>query len=147
MDPDSPIVKLCVAGMRAEGEGRLAEARGLFEQAWAARRDDYEACLAAHYLARHQPTLEAALYWNAEALRRAEAVGDERVLGFYSSLYLNLGHSYEVLGQAVKARRYYDLAAERLDQVPDGRYGDVVRGGLDRARQRVLEMTDSQSSP
>ena len=25
LDPDNPVVKLCVAGMRAEGEGRLAE--------------------------------------------------------------------------------------------------------------------------
>ena len=49
MDAENPVVKLCVEGMTAEGEGRMAEARALFRKAWDARSDEYEACVAAHY--------------------------------------------------------------------------------------------------
>jgi tetratricopeptide (TPR) repeat protein len=137
MDPNNPVVKLCVEGMRAEGLGRMDEARALFLQAWAACHDDFDACLAAHYVARHQDSPQETLRWNEEALKRAEAVGDERVQGFYSSLYLKLGHSYEVLGRLTEARRYYDMAAQRIDDVPAGRYGDVVRGGIENGRLRI----------
>ncbi len=51
------------------------------------------------------------LHWNQEALARADAVGDSRVRSFYPSLYLNMGHSYEVLGNRAEASRYYALAA------------------------------------
>ena len=46
-------------------------------------------------------------------------------------------HSHEVLGHLVEARRYYDLAAEGLDEAPDGRYGSLVRGGIENGRKRV----------
>ena len=83
MDPNNPIVKLCVAGMRAEGENRFEEARLLFTQAWENSTDDFEACIAAHFLARHQENPQDTLRWNQEALARAEAVGDDRVSDFY----------------------------------------------------------------
>jgi hypothetical protein len=38
-------------------------------------------------------------------------VVDERVQGFYGSLYLNLGHSYELVGDQAAAQHYYALAA------------------------------------
>lgn len=137
MDPDNPVVRLCAEGMRAEMEGRRADARAAFLRAWEARSDAFEACIAAHYVARHQDTLEESLRWNAEALAQADAVGDDRVRGFYPSLYLNMGHSCEVLGDAAGAARYYDLAAARLHDVPDGPYGDVVRHGVAEGRRRV----------
>lgn len=112
MDLNSPVVKLCVEGTRAEFEGRIETARTLYMQAWTAVGDDYEACIAAHYVARHQEDSQERLHWNQEALVRADAVGDERVLSFYPSLYLNLGHAYETLGNLAEARRYYELAAE-----------------------------------
>jgi hypothetical protein len=46
------------------------------------------------------------------ALEHAHAVQNERVKEFYPSLYVNLGHSYEVLGDQVNAQKYYQLAAE-----------------------------------
>jgi hypothetical protein len=142
LDPDNPVVKLCVAGMRAEGDGHLEEAAELFRQAWTARQDDFEACIAAHYVARHQPTPEDSLRWNEVALAGAEAaqakaVGGERVQGFYASLYLNLGHAHEMLGHTAEARRFYDLAAGQLEAVPGGRYGEMVRGGIERGRMRL----------
>jgi hypothetical protein len=75
MDPDNPVIKLCVAGTRAEFEGRLDDARRLYLQAWEAARDDYDACIAAHYVARHQASPRDTLRWNQEALLRADAVG------------------------------------------------------------------------
>ncbi|MGO4418780.1 hypothetical protein AB4Z54_08470 [Streptomyces sp. MCAF7] len=97
MDPDNPIVRLCVQGMTAEAEGRGDDARALFQRAWDTAADDYEACVAAHYLARHQPTPEETLRWNQECLDRADAVGDDRVRGFYASLHLNMGQAYRTL--------------------------------------------------
>jgi hypothetical protein len=130
MDPDNPVAKLCVAGMAAEGEGRAADAKALFEQAWTASRDDYDACVAAHYLARHQPSVEQELSWNRIALERADRVGDERVREFYASLYLNLAHSLEKLGQTAAAFERYSEAARHLESVPDGPYARLVRTGV-----------------
>ena len=144
MDPNNPVVKLCAAGMEAEFAGRLDDARALFAQAWEQSQDDYEACIAAHYVARHQPSFEENLRWNQESLARAEAVGDERVLDFYPSLLLNLGHSYEILGDEAKARKYYDLAVERVDALPPGPYGDVVRRGISAAQQRIGKQHEPQ---
>lgn len=137
MDPDNPIVKLCVEGMKAEAAGRYDDARALFAQAWEAHADDWEACIAAHYLARHQPTPEDTLRWNQEALDRADAVADDRIHGFYPSLYLNLGHSHEQLGNLAEARRCYDLAAAEASDLPADRYGGVVRQGIENGRKRV----------
>jgi len=137
MDANNPVVKFCQEGMRAEGEGRHDDARALFTQAWEAAKDDYDACVAAHFLARHQDSPQDTLHWNQEALARALAVGDERVQRFYPSLYLNMGYSYELLGNQEEARKYYDLAAEGANDLPEGQYGDAVRQGIAEGRKRV----------
>jgi len=111
MDLNNPVIKLCAEGTRAEFEGRAEDARALYMQAWNAARDDYDACVAAHYVARFQDNLQDTLRWNQEALARADAVGDERVRDFYPSLYVNMGRSHEMLGNVAEAQRYYDLAA------------------------------------
>ncbi|MFF3542613.1 hypothetical protein ACFYXD_12250 [Streptomyces platensis] len=127
MDPELPVVRLCVAGMQAEAEGRADAARALFQQAWDSAADDYEACIAAHYLARHQNSPVETLRWNQECLDRADRVADERVAGFYPSLYLNMGHACRQLGRPALARTYFERAAERVAQAPDGQYGDWNR--------------------
>ncbi len=137
MNPANPIVKLCVEGMRAETEGRIDEARLLFIQAWEESKNDYDACIAAHYVARHQKTPEEILRWNQESLDRADALNDERMQDFYPSLYLNLGKAHEDLGNREMARKCYELAAARMNGLPGGRYGDVVRDGIKRRLQRV----------
>jgi len=137
MEPDNAVVNLCAAGMAAEAAGRGADAKALFEQAWIASRDNYEACVAAHYVARHQPTAEATLSWNERALRLAEAVRDERVRDFFPSLYLNYAHSLEQLGRIREACDYYGLAAARLDELPPGGYAQFVRGGVTAGQRRT----------
>ena len=112
VDTNNPVIQLCMAGTRAEFEHSLDDARRLYQQAWDARTDDYDACIAAHYVARFQDSVEDSLHWNHLALRYANVVNDERVEDFYPSLYLNLGRSYELVGNQNEAQKYYDLAAE-----------------------------------
>jgi tetratricopeptide (TPR) repeat protein len=112
MDINNLVIKLCIEGTRCEFEGRKSAACELYRQAWEVARDDYEACIAAHYLARCQDSPLDILRWNQEALDRANAVNDDRVQDFYPSLYLNLGRSYELLGDLNEAMKYFDLAAE-----------------------------------
>ncbi|MEU9110668.1 hypothetical protein AB0D04_02415 [Streptomyces sp. NPDC048483] len=127
MDPELPVVRLCVAGMQAEADGRADAAYELFQQAWDVAADDYEACIAAHYLARHQNSPEETLRWNQECLDRADRVADERVRGFYPSLYLNMGKAYGELGLPALAYGYFVRAAERVDELPEGQYRDWNR--------------------
>jgi hypothetical protein len=140
IDPDNPVVKLCARGMKAESAGRLDEARQLFEQAWSEHDDDYEACIAAHYLARHQETPRDLLHWNQTALDHAERVGDGRVTGFYPSLYLNLGNAHEQLGDHREAARCYRLGEQHAGTLAAGPYGDMVRGAIARGHQRVARL-------
>jgi hypothetical protein len=128
----NPVVRLCARGMMT---GDVA----LFEQAWAMRGDDFEACVAAHYLARHQPTPEAALEWNTLALRHAQAAEVERVRGFFPSLHLNLGKSYEDLGDPVAAAHHYELATEAVGELPDDGYAAMIRRGAASARKRLAD--------
>jgi tetratricopeptide (TPR) repeat protein len=112
MDLNNMIIRFCLEGTQAEFEGRNEDACELYWRAWEAVTDDYEACIAAHYVARCQDSPEEIFHWNQEALERANAVDEERVKDFYPSLYLNLGHSYELLGNQVEAEKYYSQAAE-----------------------------------
>ena len=91
MDINNPVIKLCIEGTQAEFEGRLESARDLYWQAWNAAKNDYDACIAAHYVARFQKTPEDIFRWNQEAL--------------------NMCRAYEVLGKLTEATRFYDLAA------------------------------------
>src|SRR3954466_884063 len=97
IDPTNPVVALCAQGMAMEGTPDAA--RLLFEQAWDARCDDYDAAIAAHFLARHQPTPEDTLRWNEVAARHAEQIEDGRAEALLPSLYLNLADALAKVGQ------------------------------------------------
>lgn len=112
MDQPSPTVALCIQGTEAEYGGNPAEAARCYQAAWDAAQDDYDACVAAHYLARYQPDPAAVLHWNQVALAHAEATDDARVQEFYPSLYVNLGWAYEQLGQTAAADIFYARAAQ-----------------------------------
>jgi hypothetical protein len=139
MDADNPIVRLCIEGMQAEAEGRSNEAQALFLRAWSLRQNAYDACIAAHYVARHQPTANETLQWNQEALNQAAAVDAERIESFYPSLYLNLAYSHEVLEDYTAAVRYYDLAWEKASALPHDPYGELVRRGIAEGRRRARD--------
>ena len=112
MDTNNPIIKLCIEGTQAEFDGSMEAACDKYQQAWEASTSNYEACIAAHYMARCQESPEEIFRWNQIALERAGMVNDERVSDFYPSLYLNLGRSYELIGDRAKAEKYYTLAAD-----------------------------------
>lgn len=122
--------------------GRHEEAQTLYAQAWELRQDDYEACIAAHYLARQQETLADSLRWNQVAIDHALAADGNLVTEFLPSLYLNLGWSHEVLEDAATARTCYSAGAALLDQLapghlPHGPYSETVRDGLARGLERT----------
>lgn len=137
MDTNDRFAKICSEGIQAEAQNRIDDALILFGEAWTVAKDDYDACVAAHFLARHQKNYQEMLRWNQEALARADMVGDERVRSFYPSLYLNLGFSHEMLGNPAEASMCYALAAEKVDGLPEGPYGDLVRHGIAEGRKRV----------
>jgi tetratricopeptide (TPR) repeat protein len=137
MDPENPVVKLCAQGMECESKGTFEEASNLFMSAWAQCKDDFERSIAAHYVARHQKNPEEALIWNQRSLDYARAVGDDRVSGFFPSLYLNLGKSYEDLGRQDDARQFYAMTVQALPVLPDDRYGRIIRDAVERALERV----------
>lgn len=135
IDPTNRVVALCAEGMAMEGTP--SEAMRLFEEAWASRTDDFEAAIAAHYVARHQPTPEHTLYWNALAVHHAELVLDRRAEGFLASLYLNLADAHEKAGDPGSAALAVKRAAVHLDQLPAGGYRELVASGIQRLAQRL----------
>ncbi|MEU3275063.1 hypothetical protein ABZ639_29800 [Saccharomonospora sp. NPDC006951] len=157
MDISSTTVRLCAEGMRAEAESDPGRAKELYERAWAGARDDYEACVAAHYLARHQPTTKDTLDWNERCLALADritATGDDRAAGFHPSLHANLARNHRDLGNTDKALAHYRKAAERMEILPEGAYRDwltvSVSDGLRslgapeaKRNQRIGELVES----
>src|SRR6476619_1354463 len=103
IDPKKPVVLLCAAGMERDGEPD--EARRLFQQAWDARRNDYDAAIAAHYLARHQLSPHETLRWNSLAVTHAERVADGRTTELFPSLYLNRASSQRTMASQADVRR------------------------------------------
>jgi tetratricopeptide (TPR) repeat protein len=137
MDANNPVVKLCAAGIGEEMAGRRDEAAKLYRDAWDARTNDYEACIAAHYVARLQSTPHDVLHWNSEALRFALSAGESELSQFFPSLYLNLGKSYEDLKNLADAKRFYLLAEEAAGVLSDGEYAATVKRGIRNALDRV----------
>ena len=139
MDPDNPIIRLCAEGMGEQALGNREAAEALFMRAWSEASDDFEACVAAHYLARCGEDEAAAFHWNEVALIRADRVDDERVRDFYPSLHLNMGYSYELRGDRVSARTHYLYAAARIAGLPEEPYTVMIRKGIEAGLERVGE--------
>ena len=137
IDGDSDVARLCAAGMAVDGDAAAAGA--LFRQAWDARRDDYEASIAAHFLARHQPSPSDTLHWNRVAAEHAEAVSDERAKPLLASLYLNLADSYLAVGDSANATVTAEQGVAALELLPADGYRDFVSYGLQRVRARIAQ--------
>lgn len=137
IDGSSEVARLCAAGMNLDGDPAAAHA--LFTQAWESRRDDYEASIAAHFVARHQPSPEQTLHWNQLAVDHALAVADDRAESLLASLYLNLGESLRVLGQYPDAMAAATRGLSCLELLPAGGYRDFVAGGLERLEKRLSQ--------
>jgi hypothetical protein len=144
IDPNNPVVALCAAGMAIEGDADAA--RRLFEQAWDARSDDYDASIAAHFIARHQPSEDDRLRWNRLAVEHAERVGDERVRALMASLYLNLGDSLRATGDIVGAAQNLARARTHLVDLAEDGYRSFVAMGVTRLEARLGAMSPGPES-
>ena len=135
IDPNNPVVALCAAGMAIEGDADAA--RKLFDQAWAARTDDYDASIAAHFVARHQQTEADRLHWNRIAVEHAERVDDGRAKSLMASLYLNLADSLRATGDVAGAAQTVARARTHLVDLPQDGYRSFVELGIDRLEARL----------
>jgi tetratricopeptide (TPR) repeat protein len=136
-DPSNAVVQLCVKGIETEQGGDLEKADALYRQAWEQAVSDFERFTAAHYLARTQGDPQDELKWNLVALEHADRITDDQLGPVYPSLYLNVGKSYEALGDAGKALDYYRRANDCAGALDDSGYGKMIRGGIAAALQRV----------
>ena len=121
---------LCAAGIEAEMQGEFTTAMEHYTEAWEIRVNDFEACIAAHYMARLQNCAEDMLHWNKLALQYADTLPVESVAVFYPSLYLNVGNSYEALGDGENAMKYYKAGVARSGILPGDRLGNITREAL-----------------
>ncbi len=129
-DVDNPVVRLCAHGMELEGEGKREQAAEIFMQAWQGAADDYEKFIAAHYVARHQQSVQEKLEWDLLALQKAQGAGLEGLKQYYPSLYLNVAKGFEDIGQISKALTNYQHALNFCQHLPDDGYGRMISAGI-----------------
>ena len=142
IDPTNPVVALCAAGMAIEGDADTA--RRLFEQAWDARTDDYDASIAAHFIARHQPNEVDRQHWNALAVEHAERVTDGRARSLMASLYLNLADSLRATGDPRAAQTAIARARAYVTELPEDGYRSFVELGIARLEDRLAPPNRAQ---
>lgn len=136
-NPENPIMQLCAKGIETEGTGDVEGARALYLQAWQQAANHVEWFTAAHYLARNNKDVQEQLKWNNLSLQHALQVEDANVVSMLPSLYLNLGKSYEDLGDIAQARQSYIKASENISHLKDDGYGRMIGGGIMAALERV----------
>ncbi len=139
-DKNNNIVKLCAEGMELEGQGRNNEAFNLFQQAWNEAITDFEKFTAAHYLARHQESIEDKLKWDETALQLALRINDEAVKATYPSLYLNVAKCHEDMNDFANAKKNYELALSFSNLLPDDGYGNMIKAGINKGIERVSNL-------
>ena len=145
IDPNNPVVALCAAGMAVEGDAEAA--RRLFEQAWDARTDDYDASIAAHFIARHQANDHDRLRWNALAVEHAERIEDGRARALMASLYLNLADSLRATGDYAAAGQIVIRARDHLTDLPADGYRSFVELGITRLDTRLAALLPATEAP
>ena len=138
-DPNNSIIKLCADGMSLEGQGKKEEANNLFQQSWNEAANDFEKFTAAHYVARHQQTVEDKLKWDQTALEFAVKINDHGIKETYPSLYLNLARCYEDLNDFDNAKKNYELAVAFTGFLPDDGYGNMIKSGVANGISRVTK--------
>jgi len=130
--------------------GDAAAAADCFTRAWLARTDDFEAAVAAHYMARAQPDAAGKLAWDARAAQHAEAAlaaGDARVQVMLASLYLNLGDGLLSAARRDEARAAAMRAEAALAALADDGYRRFVAAAIARLRARAQISRDASREP
>ena len=145
---DSPEMAEIVAIVGRVQGGDRAEGRTALLALWDRYARDgtpMQRCVIAHFLADGEENVGAELEWDLAALEAAtgsrmaedNAVLDPDLAGFLPSLHLNAGDACRRMGDMDRALRHatHGLAHARL--LPPGGYGDLMRSGLERLRERA----------
>jgi rifampin ADP-ribosylating transferase len=135
-DPDNHVVKLCAKGMEMELHQKPEEAKVLFLQAWDEATNDFEKFTSAHYIARHQQTIEDKLKWDKKALEFALKINDDMTSSF-PSLYLNIAKCYEDLKDYDNAIKNYQTASSYAARLTDNGYGQIIQSGIQKGIERI----------
>jgi hypothetical protein len=133
-DAQNPVIKLCALAIEKEGS---AEAAPLALRAWTEATNDWERCIAAHYVARHQSNVMEKLIWDERALLLAQNLDEVAAASLLPSLYLNVGRCYEDLNDRQKAQHNYRMAHTYAGNLNNDGYGNMVRKAIDRGLERV----------
>jgi hypothetical protein len=134
IDDANTVVFLCAAGM-AEGDPDAALA--LFHRAWDSRSDDFEASVAAHFIARVQNSAPDRLHWNQLAVLHARNIADDRAASLFPSLYLNLADSLLHVAQISEARDAIETAAAYHEGLSRDGYSEFIGMGIKRLAARL----------
>ena len=136
-DPGNKIMQLCVQGMEMEATQNSGQAKILFLQAWSEASNDFEKFTAAHYVARHQESVQEKLKWDEIALSFALRIKDDNMKANYPSLYLNIAKCYEDLKDFANARKNYNLALSYVEYLPGNGYGKMIKSGIENGIERL----------
>lgn len=138
-DQTNTVIKLCAQGMEMEGKGKPEQARKLFLQAWNKATNNFEKFTAAHYVARHQKSVDDKLKWDQTALQLALKINNATVKSALPSLYLNIAKCYEDLNDLGNAKKNYDLALSFANLLPDNDYGNMIKSAITKGIERVTK--------
>ncbi|WP_327635681.1 hypothetical protein OHB24_37565 [Kribbella sp. NBC_00482] len=111
--------------------GDREAARTQLTALWEASDDRQTRCAIAHYLADVQDETEDELSWDLRAL---ENVDDD---GWLPSLHLNLADDYRRLARTQLAEEHLSVARAHLSGLPEGAYGDMIRGGVENVAEAL----------
>jgi len=138
-EPNNHVVMLCAKGMEMEGTKPEAALK-LFLQAWNESQNSFEKFIAAHYVARHQPTVKDKLEWDERALEFALQPDDDDMKSNFPSLYLNIAKCYEDLRDRKNSLKNYQAALSFANALPDDGYGRMIKSGIEKGIERVSKL-------
>lgn len=118
-------------------EGNPQVAASMFQQAWDNATTHDEHFIAAHYVARHQPTVDSKLEWDKIALEHALQIDRPDVTSVLPSLYLNIAKCYEDMGQLNLAEEHYNGAAAFVSFLGEDGYSRMIATGVEKGLERV----------
>jgi rifampin ADP-ribosylating transferase len=139
-DPDNKVIQLCAKGMEMEANQKPDQAQALFLQAWDEATNDFEKFIAAHFVARHQKSVEDKLKWDETALEFALKIDDDNMTANYPSLYLNIAKCYEDLNDIDNAQKNYETALSYANFLPGNGYGQMVKSGINKGLERLSKL-------
>lgn len=154
-EPDEVMTQVG-QGIELSQSGYRPVARSLFADLWekvGTEGDPFHRCAIAHLMADVQDELSEELKWDLLALQTAEQLTDSRaqegdftgpVQGLYPSLHLNLADDYLRLEEFEAAQRHVIAGRNALSFLPDEGYESMIREGLDRVDNAIMEPRSSK---